>query len=80
MVIDNREESRRFFVQAWRKYRDDEPLEPLERVLAEIILRHPEYHAELDNAEDAVAADICRRRVSAIRFCIWECTQPFTNR
>jgi hypothetical protein len=57
MVIGNREESRRFFVQVWRKYQEGEALEPLERILLEVILEHPEYHAELDNEEHALGAD-----------------------
>lgn len=57
MVIENRDESRRFFVQTWRKYRNNEALEPMERIIAEIILRHPEYHAELESGEDALATD-----------------------
>ncbi|MEX2524223.1 MAG: DUF1841 family protein [Gammaproteobacteria bacterium] len=56
-MIQDRESSRRFFVEVWRKYRNNEALEPIERVLTEIILQHPEYHAELESGEDVLAAD-----------------------
>lgn len=44
-------------MEVWRKYRNNEALEPIERVLTEIILQHPEYHAELESGEDVLAAD-----------------------
>ena len=47
-VQSRREEARRFFFEAWGKYRSQVPLEGLERTAIEIILLHPEYHALLD--------------------------------
>jgi len=57
MLIQGREESRRYFVETWRKYRAEEALEPLERQLLGVILEHPEYHAQLDDGEAALAAE-----------------------
>ncbi len=48
----NRDQLRRIYFEAWRKYREKLPLEPLEEMLASVILEHPEYHALLEN-EDA---------------------------
>lgn len=40
---------RRFYLEAWRKLRENETLEPLERQVAEVVSEHPEYHALLEN-------------------------------
>lgn len=47
----SRDEVRRFFFEAWRKYRATEPLTPLEGMAVEVIGMHPEYHAVLDTPE-----------------------------
>jgi len=44
MFSSDRVQMRRVFVDAWRKYRNHEPLEPLERLIAEVVRQHPEYH------------------------------------
>jgi hypothetical protein len=51
MFSPNREEVRRFFFEAWRKYRNRLPIEGLEQTAIEIILLHPEYHPLLDRPE-----------------------------
>lgn len=53
----NRDELRRFYVQAWRKYREALPLQPLEALICEVIALHPEYHAMLEDEEQAVAQE-----------------------
>ena len=45
---------RRAYVDAWSKSRAGRPLEPLERLLAEIIAEHPEYHALLESPDAPV--------------------------
>lgn len=47
----NRDEARRFFIEAWRKYRSQTPLQPIESLAVTHILRHPEYHALLADEE-----------------------------
>ncbi|MEW6648379.1 MAG: DUF1841 family protein [Pseudomonadota bacterium] len=47
---------RRFYLEAWRKLRDNQPLEPLERQVAEVVSEHPEYHALLES-EDTLVQD-----------------------
>ena len=42
---------RRFFQQAWDKYRSNAVLEPLESLVAQIIAVHPEYHALLESPD-----------------------------
>lgn len=56
----DRRRIRQFYLSAWRKYRERAPMEPMERLVADVIARHPEYHAlfETDTGE---AADILDR-------------------
>ena len=51
MFNPSREEVRRFFFEAWRKYRNQLPIEGLEQTAIEIMLLHPEYHPLLDQPE-----------------------------
>lgn len=51
MFNPSREEVRRFFFDAWRKYRNQLPLEGLEQTAIGIMLLHPEYHSLLDQPE-----------------------------
>jgi hypothetical protein len=55
MFGQNRDALRRFFISAWQKRMQDQPLQPLERLVAQVIEQHPEYHRHL--AEDQVQRD-----------------------
>lgn len=48
MFNPSRDQVRLFFFDAWRKYRAQEPLTPLEGVAVEVMLAHAEYHGVLD--------------------------------
>ena len=39
------QDTRPMFYLSWQKYRENKPLLPLEKQIAEVILTHPEYHA-----------------------------------
>ncbi|MBK1692261.1 DUF1841 family protein [Ectothiorhodospira mobilis] len=52
-----REQLRAMYCQAWRKWRAGEPLEPLERQIAELVREHPEYHGLLEDAGAARGAE-----------------------
>ena len=52
----DRDDLRRAYVEAWSKSRAGRPLEPLERLLAEVIAEHPEYHPTLESP-DALARE-----------------------
>ncbi|MCR5883428.1 DUF1841 family protein [Rhizobacter sp. J219] len=56
MFAPSQHDVRRFFCDAHRKRRDGLPLTPMETVAADWIREHPEYHAELDDLEAALAA------------------------
>jgi len=53
----DRDAMRRVFVDAWRKANDGGPLQPLERLLAEVIAEHPEYHGFLAETDGAIGRD-----------------------
>jgi hypothetical protein len=45
---------RQLFIDAWQKQQAGKPLEPLERLIADTILAHPEYHLLLSTPEQAL--------------------------
>ena len=52
----NREQLRQMYLQAWRKYSEQQPLEPLEAQIAAVIAEHREYLPLLQSAA-ALEAD-----------------------
>ncbi|MCH9689746.1 MAG: DUF1841 family protein [Gammaproteobacteria bacterium] len=46
---ENVQDTRPFFFETWAKYKQSQPLTPLEDQLIDVILAHPEYHVVLDN-------------------------------
>lgn len=48
-AADNRESLRAVFFCAWQRHRQGQPLEGIEHLVVEVALRHPEYHAVLEN-------------------------------
>ncbi|MGH8761081.1 MAG: DUF1841 family protein [Burkholderiales bacterium] len=57
MFNPSREDVRRFFFEAWRKYRTQAALEGLEKTALEVALLHPEYHALLESEERNIERD-----------------------
>ena len=57
MFSPSRDQSRRFFIDAWRKQGQGQPLTPLEQLAAELVRIHPEYHALLGGSEAALARE-----------------------
>jgi hypothetical protein len=53
----NRDQMRRMYLEAWRKYSVKAPLEPLEAQLAAVIAEHPEYVTLLEAGEGALGAE-----------------------
>jgi len=49
MFNPSRDDVRRMFFGAWRKYRDGVPLAGIEALALDVILEHPEYHTVLDD-------------------------------
>jgi hypothetical protein len=57
MFNPTRDEARRFLFDAWRKFRDKNILTDLEALAVDHILRHPEYHALLDDTDANIGRD-----------------------
>ena len=57
MFQPSQHDVRRFFCETWRKQREGLPLTAMEVIAADWITEHPEYHADLADAEAAVAAN-----------------------
>src|ERR1700730_4642543 len=53
----NRDQMRRMYLDAWRKFTARAPLEPLEAQLAAVIAEHPEYVTWLESGENALTAE-----------------------
>ncbi len=54
MFVDNRLDARRFFLDVWQKYEKKHPMEPMEALILEVILAHPEYHELLQKGDDVL--------------------------
>jgi uncharacterized protein DUF1841 len=53
----SRDDLRRMYLEAWRKFSAKQPLEPLEAQLAAVIAEHPEYIGFLESGDSALGAD-----------------------
>ena len=53
----SREQLRRMYLEAWRKFSAKQPLEPLEAQLAAVIAEHPEYLQWIEAGDAAIAAE-----------------------
>ena len=49
MIGQDREQLRRFFQTTWQKRLDEQPLQALEQLVAQVIEQHPEYHRHLSD-------------------------------
>ena len=57
MFSPSRDEARRFLIDAWRKFRAQAPLTPLESMAARLVALHPEYHALLEAGDEHLDRD-----------------------
>ena len=53
----SRDDMRRMYLEAWRKYKANLPMEPLEVQIADVITEHPEYYSLLNDPDAALAKD-----------------------
>ena len=56
-MYGDRAQMREVFFRAWKKYRDQLPLEGIEKTIIDVAVRHPEYHAVLTHPERFSEAD-----------------------
>lgn len=57
MFGNDRNRLRRYYCTVWDKANTGQPLEPLERIIAEAIRAHPEYQSVLTDAETALSRE-----------------------
>jgi uncharacterized protein DUF1841 len=57
MFVQDRNEARDFFFQVWSKHKNKLPMEPIEMIVSDVILEHPEYHHYLDDKENSSKND-----------------------
>jgi hypothetical protein len=57
MFNPSKDDVRRFFCDTWRKHQNGSVLSPLEAVALDWMLKHPEYHAEFDDLDAALARE-----------------------
>lgn len=50
-MYGDRAQMRAVFFQAWKKFRNAEPLEGVEKIIVQVAAQHPEYHALLEQPE-----------------------------
>ena len=55
-MIQDRDSGRTFFLEVWAKQKQQALLEPLEQIVLNVILQHPEYHEILEKDEKEIAA------------------------
>lgn len=53
----DRGQTREIFFRAWRAHREGRALEGMEKLIVQVLLRHPEYHAALDQSESTRERD-----------------------
>lgn len=57
MFNPSRQEVRQFFCETYRKHREQAVLTPLEAIARDWIAQHPDYALQLEQLDDALAAD-----------------------
>jgi hypothetical protein len=53
----DRGQTRDIFFRAWRAHREGRPLEGVEKLIVQVVLRHPEYHPVLEQSDAARERD-----------------------
>ena len=57
MCGNDRDSMRRYYLQAWQKFQQKQPMDALEQQVAQVVKEHPEYHKVLEYGEKAVQQD-----------------------
>lgn len=53
----SRDQLRKVYVDAWRKHRENLPMEPVEAQVADVVVLHPEYHPILEGTQAPLQQD-----------------------
>jgi hypothetical protein len=57
MFGQDRDAMRRVFMSSWQKFKNNDPLEPLEALVASVVADHPEYQAIIESGDHAIDKD-----------------------
>ena len=52
MFTNDPSQLRTFYISAWQKFNNQEPLSPLEKQVSQVIYEHPEYHNFFNNLDN----------------------------
>jgi len=62
MFNPSRDDARNFLFDSWRKHSEGTVLTPLEHITAQLIAKHPEYHALFENPEQFKNKDYSQKQ------------------
>lgn len=65
MFNPSRDQARRFFIESWHKHLQQQPMTPLELMVADILVEHPEYHELLGRPDSDIAGLLQREWTGA---------------
>ena len=51
LFSNDRSQLRKAYAEAWHKLQQGQPMQPLERQIAEVVREHPEYHTLIQNTD-----------------------------
>ncbi|MBX2836034.1 MAG: DUF1841 family protein [Gammaproteobacteria bacterium] len=68
LFTQDRLRTRHLFCAAWKKHLKQEPLEPLEKQIVDLLKDHPEYHPLLQNPDDTLDKDFTSDHASGNPF------------
>ncbi len=57
MFGNDRNKLRQYYFDVWFKAQNNQPLEPLEKIIADVVSQHPEYHPVLSNKDSAMGKE-----------------------
>lgn len=57
MFGNDRNQLRQYYIDVWHKAQHNQPLEPLERIVADIIKLHPEYQSILSDPDKTLGRE-----------------------
>lgn len=57
MFGNDRNKLRQYYIDVWDKAQNNQPLEPLEKIIADVINQHPEYQSILGDKDTAMGKE-----------------------
>ncbi len=57
MFGNDRNKLRQYYIDVWEKAKNKQALEPLEKIIADVIHQHPEYHPVLSDKDTAIGKE-----------------------